>query len=59
MIQVKLGMKMPSGLVFEIERLILVEELNQALDGHSVIGRVMNELVDEFLATLGREKDAR
>ena len=52
-------MKMPSGLVFEIERLILVEELNQALDGHSVIGRAVNELVDEFLATLGREKDAR
>ena len=59
MIHLKLGMKLPGGTVLEVERLVGVQEINQALDGHGVIRNAVNHMVEDFLETLKREKDAR
>lgn len=58
-IHLKLGMKMPGGTVLEVERMVKVEEINQALDGHGVIRLAVKQMVEDFMETLNREKDAR
>lgn len=58
-IHLKLGMKMPAGTVFEIERLVPVGAINIARDGHAYLAGIVREMTEQFLDTLPREQDAR
>jgi hypothetical protein len=55
----KLGMKLPGGTVYEVERLVRVEELNLAVDATNILRRAIIEMAQEFMDRLPSEKDAR
>lgn len=57
-LHLKLGMKFPGGTVYEVERQIGEGELNMAVDGHGVIRVAIQEMFDEFMERLPRERDA-
>ena len=59
MIQFKLGMKMPGGVVYEVGHQMNTAELNLARDGHGFIYHLLSQMVEHFMEGLPREKDAK